>query len=254
MKNIKIITTLDGSLGLYNLELDEVYHSKFGAATEAKEKFIEPCLILNDRPLKILDICYGVGYNTKMALEVFNDIKLIDCIEINPELVKLSAEFPFKSDILKKDFIHFYIEDLRSAIKKLDKKYDIIFHDGFSPLKESSVWSEDIIFEIAKRLKGLYVTYNHSKPVLAALKRAGLYLGKTIKDNKTIGTVASFDSNLILNPLDKYELGMLNTKSAITYKDRGLNLSHEKILLNRRLEVESSNLMSLSSYKRLAKK
>lgn len=253
MNNIEIIKTLDGSLGLYDTELDEIYHSKFGAITEAREKFVEPCLILDNRPLKILDICYGIGYNSKIALETFKNIELIDCVEINPKLVEMSAEFPKKSDILKKDFINFYIEDLRSAIKKLNKKYDIIFHDGFSPLKEASVWSQDIIFEISKRLNGLYVTYNHSKPVLAALFKAGLKLGKTIKDNRVIGTVASFDSSLILNPLDEFELGMLKTKSAITYKDKNLNLKHAEIVKNREIEVSLSNAMSLSSYKKSRK-
>lgn len=255
MKNIEIIKTLDGSLGLYDKELDEIYHSKFGALTEAKEKFIEPCLILNNRPLKILDICYGIGYNTKVALKTFNNIELIDCVEINPKLVELSASFPFKSDILNNKKVNFYIEDVRTAIKKLEKKYDIIFHDGFSPHKQAEIWSEDLILKIAAHLKsdGLYVTYNHAKPVLGALKKAELKLGKTFKEGKIIGTVASKDEKLILNPLDEFELGMLKTKSAITYKDKNLNLEHNEIIKNREFEMNSSNLQTLSSYKKSSK-
>jgi hypothetical protein len=58
MEDIEIIKTLDGSIGLYNRKLNEVYHSKFGAKKEAYEKFIEPCLKLNRKSLKILDICF----------------------------------------------------------------------------------------------------------------------------------------------------------------------------------------------------
>jgi len=262
MNDIKIIKTDDGSLGLYNKKLDEIYHSRFGAYTESFEKFIEPALILKDRPLEILDICYGVGYNTKMALQNFNNIKRIDCVEINPKLVELSAAFEFsdeintiiKENLARPDLIHFYIEDIRKFILKCNKKYDIIFQDGFSPTKQSEVWSEELISEISKHIKydGLYLTYNHSKPVLNALLKQGLFLGKTIKKDRVIATCASFNKNLIINPLDNFELGALKTKSAITYKDKNLNLAHEEIVLNRKKEMETSTLMTLSRYLKLA--
>lgn len=261
MDDIEIFTTQDGSLGLYNKKMDEVYHSKFGAKTESFEKFIEPCLIINNKPLEILDICYGIGYNTKCAIENFNEIKSIDCVETDKQLVNKSPEFEYDVKINKiieknlknPDFIHFYIEDIRKFIKRTNKKYDIIFHDGFSPHKQSEVWSEELIFEIVNHLKpdGLYSTYNHSKPVLKALLNTGIKIGKTIKNNKTIATVASYNEKLILNPLDDYDLGMLETKSAITYKDKDLNLTHCEILLNRQKEITSSNLITLSKYKKL---
>lgn len=75
MKNIEIFYTQDGSIGLYDKALDEIFHSKFGAKKEAFEKFIEPSLFISNKPLKILDICYGIGYNTKCALENFNNIE-----------------------------------------------------------------------------------------------------------------------------------------------------------------------------------
>ena len=74
MENIETFITQDGSIGLYDKTLDEIFHSKFGAKKEAFEKFIEPCFLLNNKPLKILDICYGIGYNTKCAIENFNQI------------------------------------------------------------------------------------------------------------------------------------------------------------------------------------
>ena len=265
MKNIETFTTLDGSVGLYNTELDEVYHSKFGAKKEAFEKFIEPAMIindfLNDRHVDILDICYGIGYNTKCALENFNGIASIDCVEKDFELAKKSFEFEYDDKINKiiennlknPDFIRFYFEDIRKTVKKLNKKYDVIFHDGFKPTVQPELWSEELILEISKLLKpeGIYCTYNHSKPVLNALKQAGLFVGKTVKDDKIIGTVASKNKDLILNPLNNYELGELNTKSAITYKDSSLDLTSAEILKNREHEVESSKLMSLSAYKKI---
>ena len=129
MRNIETFKTQDGSVGLYNVELKEVYHSKFGAKKEAFEKFTEPALALNNRSLDILDICYGIGYNTKCALENFSSINSIDCVEINSELVKKSFEFEYdekinkiiESNLENPDFIHFYFEDIRKIIKKLNK-------------------------------------------------------------------------------------------------------------------------------------
>lgn len=63
--------TNDGSVGLYSAKYDDIYHSATGALTEAYEKFIYPIdwdiLLMHDN-INILDICYGVGYNTKSFL------------------------------------------------------------------------------------------------------------------------------------------------------------------------------------------
>lgn len=263
MENIEIFYTQDGSIGLYDKDLNEIFHSKFGAKKEAFEKFVEPCFILENKPLKILDICYGIGYNTKCALENFKNIDLIDCVEINKNLALKSFEFEYdekineiiKNNIKNPDFINFYIDDARKIIPNLDKKYDIIFHDGFAPHKQSELWSENFISKITNLMheNSIYCTYNHSKPVLKALLDSKLTLGKTIKENRIIGTIASFNPNLIKNKYSEKELEELNTKSAITYKDKNLNLSHNEITKNRELEMQTSSLISLSQYKKRLK-
>lgn len=67
--------TNDGSVGLFSRQDDDIYHSTYGALTESWQKFILPAhlkeyLAAHDK-VKILDICYGIGYNTKVALNVF---------------------------------------------------------------------------------------------------------------------------------------------------------------------------------------
>jgi len=52
MQNIKTFLTQDGSIGLYDTELDEIFHSKYGAKKEAFEKFIEPVLAYEINLLK----------------------------------------------------------------------------------------------------------------------------------------------------------------------------------------------------------
>ena len=72
MKDYEPYYTEDGSIGLYSYADKDVYHSKFGALTEAWEKFVIPSgidKILKDKnELKVLDICYGIGYNTKALM------------------------------------------------------------------------------------------------------------------------------------------------------------------------------------------
>ena len=109
--------TNDGSVGLYNKDFDDIYHSAKGALTEAYEKFILPVdynnLLLKDK-VKVLDICYGVGYNSKAFLNfIFNffilknfDLKnpLVEAIYTNKNIPKLpdSIESIYGNNILNK--------------------------------------------------------------------------------------------------------------------------------------------------------
>jgi tRNA U34 5-methylaminomethyl-2-thiouridine-forming methyltransferase MnmC len=72
--------TNDGSVGLYNSDYDDIYHSAKGALTEAYEKFILPVdyeKLLKKDQIKVLDICYGIGYNTKTFLNfILNNFEL----------------------------------------------------------------------------------------------------------------------------------------------------------------------------------
>lgn len=64
--------TNDGSVGLFSPEADDIYHSTYGALSEAYEKFILPANLEKyfetHKEIKVLDICYGIGYNTKSFL------------------------------------------------------------------------------------------------------------------------------------------------------------------------------------------
>ena len=67
--------TNDGSVGLFSPDADDIYHSTYGALTEAYEKFILPAefekYFAKHDEIKILDICFGIGYNTKSFLNYF---------------------------------------------------------------------------------------------------------------------------------------------------------------------------------------
>ena len=77
-------------------------------------------------------------------------------VELDNNLVQKSPDFKYRDDIDKiirknlkePDLIHFYIQDARDYIKNCTKQYDIIFHDGFAPHKQSVLWSEDFILKL----------------------------------------------------------------------------------------------------------
>ncbi len=73
MRDYEPYYTEDGSIGLYSFAEKDVYHSKFGALTEAWEKFILPSGLDKNfnSEIKVLDVCYGIGYNTKALMSFF---------------------------------------------------------------------------------------------------------------------------------------------------------------------------------------
>ena len=79
--------TNDGSVGLFSHEADDIYHSTYGALTEAYEKFIIPLNLKNflekKSEIKILDICFGIGYNSKSFINNFLDLLCNDSIGTN---------------------------------------------------------------------------------------------------------------------------------------------------------------------------
>ena len=77
MRDYEPYYTEDGSIGLYSYADKDVYHSKFGALTEAWEKFVLPSgienLLNSKAEINVLDLCYGIGYNTKALMSFIID-------------------------------------------------------------------------------------------------------------------------------------------------------------------------------------
>ncbi len=83
--------TNDGSVGLYNKSFNDIYHSATGALTEAYEKFIMPIdfdLLMKKESIKVLDICYGIGYNSKSFLNFIFENYILKKFSIKNILTK----------------------------------------------------------------------------------------------------------------------------------------------------------------------
>jgi tRNA U34 5-methylaminomethyl-2-thiouridine-forming methyltransferase MnmC len=64
--------TADGSFTFISKEFGKFFHSHYGARQESFFKFASPtqlALKANKPVLRLLDVCYGLGYNTAAALQ-----------------------------------------------------------------------------------------------------------------------------------------------------------------------------------------
>ena len=61
---MKLVKTKDGSFTFYSKEFDEHYQSLSGAEEEARKKYAEQSELdrFCKKDIRILDICFGIGY------------------------------------------------------------------------------------------------------------------------------------------------------------------------------------------------
>ncbi|MBQ8887032.1 MAG: hypothetical protein IJY61_04955 [Candidatus Gastranaerophilales bacterium] len=118
MSKIDFIKTDDNSTGLYSNDVNDIFHSKLGAYTEALEKFYLPIkdLLKDKKELNILDICYGIGYNTKVLMNKTSaSVINIDALEFDKEYILLS---PFILDSVDDYNLKCFI--LKEIISKIE--------------------------------------------------------------------------------------------------------------------------------------
>ena len=134
MFDFSFIKTEDGSIGLYNHGINDVYHSKSGAKNESYDKFVLPSGMLNfakeNNSVNILDICYGIGYNTKSALYHLQKINpnveiKIDALESNKIIILFS---PFIKDAIEDKELNLYLlmNIFESGIVGLDYMHEVL--------------------------------------------------------------------------------------------------------------------------------
>lgn len=272
--------TDDGSFTFFSAEFGETFHSKSGAMQEAEAKFIQPLQLKQQakKPkLQLLDICYGLGYNTATALTAIWQINPhcqveLFALELDPTVAAaalahhLIDNWPKPiSQILTQlvsggqvqtNNLHasLLIGDARSTIQQLpaDWQADAVFLDPFSPPNCPQLWTVEFFGKLAKHLKpeGKLATYSCSAAVRSALLAAGLKIGATTPvGRKSPGTIASFNPT-DLPPLSQQEKEHLKTRAAIPYRDPNLCDRANEISHRRHLEQQTSTLEPTSHWKK----
>lgn len=198
---MKQIITSDGSVTFHNEQFDEAYHSKSGAKEEAVKKFVEPCRIAElakSGKMRILDICFGIGYNTAAAIDcalaanpdciieviglendekILNEILMLNdsfiCYPIIKKTVKHKYQY-FKNNVS----IKIIIGDAIQSIKTINGEFDAVFLDPFSPKKCPEFWTKMFFEDIHKVMKknSRLATYSCARVVRDNLRNAGFQI------------------------------------------------------------------------------
>jgi len=217
-KGSKLILCEDGTHTLYSEAFNEPYHStKDGALHESLEKHVRPALGLKSdkASLRILDICFGLGYNAFATLYYIKSQNLstkvhIISLEFDEALVRslggfgYPPEFDTLTEIIQAVSRDFYYEDAqfkieilpgdaRESVPKIQSKVDIVYQDAFSPAHNPLLWTREwfaavraVCYEDA-----VLTTYSTAAAVRLGLHENGFKLFIHRAEKMRFSTVAS---------------------------------------------------------------
>ena len=290
MDNFQLEKTADGSFTFFSPEFGETFHSRYGARQEAEKKFVEPTQLVGKagQPVvQLLDICYGLGYNTGTALAAIwaaNPSCRVEWVGLELDkrvpssaiahhlhlewpksvadiLVELANSGRVKIPTINAELL---LGDARQSIQVLlgaGFKADAIFLDPFSPPSCPQLWTIEFLELAARCLKstGFLATYSCSAAARTALMAAGLEIGSTAPvGRRSPGTLAWWQENENARNmpwrsqlgLSQQELEHLQTRAAIPYRDPNLRDEADVIRQRRNLEQQQSSLEPTSQWKK----
>lgn len=272
------ITTSDGSITFFSEEFQQAFHNFSGARLEALEKYVLPTYLLalarERQELHIIDVCFGLGYNSAVALERIWQVNphcrvWIHALERSPDVPQqahqqgLWDDWPFKSRWRQwidegaiedaRFSAHIHWGDARQTLQTLPKQWaDAVFYDPFAPPSSPHLWTVEMFEQVARCLKphGRLATYSCAVAVRSGMLAAGLHIGSTPPVGRPgPGTVAS-PSPAQLPPLSQRETEHLQTRAAVPYRDPSLTASISDIIERRDREQKQSQLEATSVWKK----
>jgi len=283
------VLTKDGRNSLRSKFFQENFHSSLGALEDTKLKFTATSNLqrFKGKSLNVLDICFGLGYNSASLLnELIKQKSYLNlyALEIDKKPLEYSIrnesffklwdpkvrtifESLYRKDCFEDQFFKCSIlwGDAREKINIIPSsiKFDLIYLDGFSPQKCPQLWTIEFLSKVTENLnsQGYLITYSSSAAVRKTLRNLGLEIF-TIKPSIknrffwSQGTVAipKFDKNKLKPNFNFENLSLMEeehllTKASIPYRDQDLN-SNKNDIINRRLNEQLfSNLLSTNKWR-----
>jgi len=236
----EVVLCEDGTNTLYSKEFDEPYHStKDGALHESLEKHVKPALALtkNKIRLTILDICFGLGYNTFATLYYIKKHKLstkvhmlspefdeglvhsLDTFDYPPEFEDIKHIIKAVSQNLYYEDEQFKIEillgDARKSIPQIKEKIDIIYQDAFSPAHNPLLWTTEYFKDVRAICKedAILTTYSTAAAIRLGLYENNFFIFVHRADMMRYSTVASLKMLEDLEYIDMELKKIRNTKA-----------------------------------------
>ncbi len=273
--------TGDGSFTFYSTEFGETFHSHHGAHQEAMGKFVYPTLLpekAKQGPIKILDICYGLGYNTAAALETIWQVNpecqvQVYALELNPVVPRaaianavlqiwspqvqtclntLAQDLEIQSPSCQAQLL---VGDARQTLQTVQQQpflADAIFLDPFSPPNCPQLWTVELFQVLSQCLhpQGRLATYSCAAAVRTGLIEAGFAIAASPPvGRRTTGTIAGLTLTdcLALTPQEQEHL---QTVAAIPYRDPQLIDTASTIQTRRQQEQKQSPLEPTKAWKK----
>ncbi len=248
-KQKEIILCEDGTNTLYSKEFDEPYHStKDGALHESLEKHVKPSFALKKEKeqLTILDICFGLGYNTfatfyyikqqKITTKVhiispeFDEglVRSLDTFDYPPEFENIKHIIKAISQDLYYEDDQFKIEilrgDARKSIPQIKEKIDIVYQDAFSPAHNPLLWTTEYFKDVRAICKedAILTTYSTAAAIRLGLYENGFYIFVHRAEMMRYSTVASLKMREGLEYIDM-ELKKERNPTARSMRDKDYN-------------------------------
>ncbi|MCL2072789.1 MAG: tRNA (5-methylaminomethyl-2-thiouridine)(34)-methyltransferase MnmD [Marinilabiliaceae bacterium] len=206
---LEIILTEEGTTTLYRSDIEEHYHSIYGAVQESMHVFIVAGLKqICAKRLKILEIGFGTGLNVLLTM-LNADNKTIEYHAIE--------KYPLNEDIIEKinypkyllgidnekwykkihenKWNHNYHVEPWFFLKKIhadildyhfETKYDLVYFDAFAPNKQPELWDIEIFKKIYDSMNenAILTTYCSKGAVRRAMIQAGFNVEKVPGPNK----------------------------------------------------------------------
>jgi len=200
-----VIITGDGSTSLKIDAWDEPYHSRHGALQESQHVFIREGLAQVDAPkIAILELGFGTGLNALLSYDFAKaNSKIIEYygVEAFPLTPVEVSEMNFTEQLADEGLIEIFTKlhltqpgvwttiDSFFSLKKVEKrfeelqetrKFDLIYHDAFSPKLQPELWDEKTFEKGFSLLRsgGKLVTYSAKGSVRRAMESAGFVVEK----------------------------------------------------------------------------
>ncbi|MCB9033171.1 MAG: tRNA (5-methylaminomethyl-2-thiouridine)(34)-methyltransferase MnmD [Chitinophagales bacterium] len=206
MRKVELVTTLEGSHSLFIADLDEQYHSKYGAIQESQHVFINAGLKYQAEQfneINILEVGFGTGLNALLTLQyaIENQLK-INYYTIEP--------FPLAEEITTQLNYPNYLEEFKTAKNyfqelhtvswnenhsihqnfnftkyqttlqaiQLAQQFHLCYYDAFAPSAQPELWTTAIFQKIYDNLlpNAVLVTYCAKGQVKRNFKSIGFQL------------------------------------------------------------------------------
>ena len=225
MKNYKKIVCItdDGSSSIFLPELNEHYHSKYGAMAESMYVFIKNGLCFwkklnpNKKYCNVFEVGFGTGLNTFLTLKKSKSI-----IDVNFNYSSIEA-YPLESSEIKKlnydkktlpkdsmfNIIHesewnlsvkisknFSLKKINSEIQNFEICFntDLIYFDAFCHRVQPELWSNEVIKPIVNSMNksSVFVTFSSMDNLFYILKDLGLEVEKIPGPNNKKKMIRAF--------------------------------------------------------------